>query len=255
MPSWGFSVSLLLIALLNCTSILYCLLKTLSYFLYFQRSTFIYQRKIVLTCSALLLFKAIATCTQSYIQILWTWVIAQDLSVLSKHPCTNRHKMEFSFCGSRSGITPQGARLQGAVTSSSVLRWVFRDGIMRCKFIADSWWSEFGLAMKAHGSALCPGDLMAGKSWMATLWLWFSIISSSCCWNWHWRKWWDLGLKFSPNCFFCISIPILFCRYFLKLLMTYQHFTEVLSLSKPLLCGMTGSNVKHDRRKNQQGTS
>lgn len=49
-----FSVCLLLITLLNCISVLYCLIKTLSYFLYFQRSTFIYQRTIELTYNSVL---------------------------------------------------------------------------------------------------------------------------------------------------------------------------------------------------------
>lgn len=132
--------------------------------------------------------------------------------------------------GSPSGITSLGARLQGVV-KAAVLHWVFSDGITCWKFVVGSWWREFGLVVKAHGSALWQNDLMAGKSWMATLWLWLSIISSFCCWNWHWGKWWDLRLKFSPDCFLFMSIQILFCRYFLKWIMTYKHFTEVLSLS------------------------
>lgn len=62
------------------------------------------------------------------------------------------------------GLHPKVPGFRGLLQAVVCYTEFFRDGIMRCKFIADSCWSEFGLAMKAHGSALCPGDLMAGKS-------------------------------------------------------------------------------------------
>lgn len=87
-----------------------------------------------------------------------------------------------------------------------VLGRAFSDGIIHRKFVVGSWWSELGLVLKAHCSALWQNYLMAGKSWTATLWLRFSVISSFCCWNWHWGVWgdsdWNSALTVPYLCLF-----------------------------------------------------